>query len=153
MTRQALADWLDRPQFRNTIIGVIIVNAIVLGLETSAPVMAVAGPLILAVDWVCLGIFVVEIALKLVALGPRFFRNGWNLFDFVIVGVALVPSAHGLSVLRALRVLRVLRVISVAPRLRRVVEGFVTALPGMGSVLVVGRPCNRAIFSTSSGSP
>ncbi len=66
-----------------------------------------------------------------------FFRSGWNVFDFVIVGIALIPGAQTLSVLRALRILRLLRVISVAPRLRRVVEGFITALPGMGSVFLL----------------
>jgi voltage-gated sodium channel len=80
---------------------------------------------------------VIEIALKLVALGGRFFRSGWNLFDFVIVGIALVPAAQGLSVLRALRILRVLRILSVVPSLRRVVEGLMTALPGMGSVFLL----------------
>src|SRR6056297_2700906 len=135
--RTRLADWLDRPQVRNTIIGVIVFNAIILGMETSDTLMASWGPLILALDRACLAIFVIEIALKLYAYGLRFFRSGWNLFDFVIVGIALVPVAHGLSVLRALRILRVLRVISVAPSLRRVVEGFVTALPGMGSVFLL----------------
>ncbi|NRB03935.1 MAG: ion transporter, partial [Rhodobacteraceae bacterium] len=66
-----------------------------------------------------------------------FFTNGWNIFDLLIVVIALMPTAGGLSVLRALRILRVLRVISVAPRLRRVVEGFVTALPGMASVFLL----------------
>lgn len=135
--RQQVAEWLERPVVRNGIIAVILFNAVLLGLETSAPVMARFGPVITALDWACLTVFVVEIALKLFALGPRFFRNGWNLFDFAIVGIALVPAAHSMSVLRALRVLRILRVISVAPRLRRVVEGFVTALPGMGSVFLL----------------
>ena len=135
--RVQLADWLETPMVRFTIIGVIVFNAIILGLETSPAVMEAAGPVILMLDWACLSIFVLEIALKLVAHGWRFFRSGWNLFDFVIVGIALVPSAHGLSVLRAMRILRVLRVISVAPSLRRVVEGFVTALPGMGSVFLL----------------
>jgi hypothetical protein len=53
------------------------------------------GPLILALDRACLAIFVIEIALKLLALGGRFFRSGWNLFDFVIVGIALVPGGRG----------------------------------------------------------
>ena len=135
--RAQLAEWLETPMVRFTIIGVIVFNAIILGLETSPAVMEAAGPVILMLDWACLSIFVLEIALKLVAHGWRFFRSGWNLFDFVIVGIALVPSAHGLSVLRAMRILRVLRVISVAPSLRRVVEGFVTALPGMGSVFLL----------------
>ena len=137
MTRAAMGEWLDRPVVRNVIIGVILFNAVILGLETSGPVMARAGGLILALDTICLAIFVAEIAAKIYAHGLRFFRSGWNLFDFVIVGVALVPAAQGLSVLRALRILRVLRVISVAPRLRRVVEGFITALPGMGSVFLL----------------
>jgi voltage-gated sodium channel len=136
-TRQMLADWLDRPRIRQFIIGVIIFNAILLGLETSPEVMGAAGTIILTLDWICLAIFVIEIALKLVAHGSRFFRSGWNVFDFLIVGIALMPATHGLSVLRALRILRVLRVISAAPRLRRVVEGFVTALPGMGSVFLL----------------
>lgn len=136
-TRQILADWLDRPRIRQFIIGVIIFNAILLGLETSPEVMGAAGTIILTLDWICLAIFVIEITLKLVAHGARFFRSGWNVFDFLIVGIALMPATHGLSVLRALRILRVLRVISAAPRLRRVVEGFVTALPGMGSVFLL----------------
>ena len=136
-TRQILADWLDRPRIRQFIIGVIIFNAILLGLETSPEVMGTAGTIILTSNWICLAIFVIEIALKLVAHGARFFRSGWNVFDFLIVGIALMPATHGLSVLRALRILRVLRVISAAPRLRRVVEGFVTALPGMGSVFLL----------------
>ncbi len=135
--RTRLAEWLDRPQVRNTIIGVIVFNAIILGMETSGTLMASWGPLILALDRACLAIFVIEIALKLVAHGPRFFRSGWNLFDFVIVGIALVPAAQGLSVLRALRILRVLRILSVVPSLRRVVEGLMTALPGMGSVFLL----------------
>ncbi|PWR02168.1 voltage-gated sodium channel [Meridianimarinicoccus roseus] len=138
MTRREAVDrWLDTPKVRNTILAVILFNAVVLGLETSGRVMAAAGPLVTALDRACLGVFVLEIALKLYARGGRFFRDGWNLFDFTIVGIALLPAAQGLSVLRALRILRLLRVVSVAPALRRVVEGFITALPGMGSVFLL----------------
>ncbi|MFN4154398.1 MAG: ion transporter [Paracoccaceae bacterium] len=137
MTREQVGEWLERPVVRNTIISVILFNAVILGLETSSWVMAHVGGLILLLDKICLAIFVAEIAAKIYAQGLRYFRNGWNLFDFVIVGIALVPAGQGLSVLRALRILRVLRVISAAPRLRRVVEGFITALPGMGSVFLL----------------
>lgn len=137
MTRSALANWLERPLVRNGIIGVILFNAIILGLETSTQAMAAAGPIILTLDKTCLAIFVVEILLKLVAYGRRFFRSGWNLFDISIVALALVPGAQTFSVLRALRILRVLRVISATPRLRRVVEGLISALPGMGSVFLL----------------
>ncbi|MEM8692981.1 MAG: ion transporter [Pseudomonadota bacterium] len=154
--RDRLDVWLQRPLFTNFIIGVIVANAIILGMETSSTLMAAAGPLILMLDRACLAIFVVEIILKFIARGFGFFRSGWNIFDFLIVGVALVPGSSGLSVLRALRILRVLRVISVAPSLRRVVEGFVTALPGMGSVFLlmaiifyIGAVMSTKLFSTS----
>jgi voltage-gated sodium channel len=137
MTRARLEAFLDRPATRNFIIAVILVNAVVLGLEATPAAMAAFGPVLVAVDTACLAVFVVELTLKLIAQGPRFFRQGWNLFDFVIVGIALVPAAGPFSVLRALRILRVLRIVSVFPRLRRVVEGFVTALPGMGSVFLL----------------
>ncbi|WP_439522739.1 ion transporter [Marivita sp.] len=135
--RNKVASFLEQAWVTNFIIGVILFNAVLLGLETSDNAMANAGPLILALDNLCLAIFVIEIGLKLFAHGWRFFRNGWNLFDFFIVGIALVPATQGFSVLRALRILRVLRVISATPRLRRVVEGFITALPGMGSVFLL----------------
>lgn len=135
--RETLAEFLERSVVRNGIIGVILFNAVLLGMETSDALMADFGPVIRALDIACLSVFVLEIVLKLMAHGPRFFRSGWNVFDFLIIGIALVPSAQTFSVLRALRILRVLRVISVAPRLRRVVEGFVTALPGMGSVFLL----------------
>ena len=135
--RDSLAAWLDTPRVRNTIIGVIVFNAILLGLETYPAAMDRAGTLIRTLDVACLAVFVVEILLKLFAYRFSFFRSGWNIFDFVVVGISLVPGGQTLSVLRALRILRVLRVISVMPRLRRVVEGFVTALPGMGSVFLL----------------
>ena len=137
MDRTTLAKWLESDRISNAVIIVILINAVTLGLETSPTAMAIAGPLIDTIDKICLAIFVVEIIAKLIAYRHRFFTSGWNVFDFVIVGIALVPGSEGLSVLRALRILRVLRVISVAPSLRRVVEGFVKALPGMGSVFLL----------------
>ena len=135
--RTSIDLWLDRPKTRNFIIGVILLNAVLLGMETSDRLMTQFGPLIVALDLGCLAIFVIELGLRLFARGLRFFRSGWNIFDFVIVAISVVPGAQSMSVLRALRILRILRVISVAPRLRRVVEGFLNALPGMGSVMLL----------------
>jgi voltage-gated sodium channel len=128
---------LESAGVRKFITAVILFNAVILGLETSEMVMARFGTFIGILDRICLAIFVVELALKLLAYRFRFFRDGWNIFDFAIVAVSLVPSAQSLSVLRSLRILRILRVVSVAPRLRRVVEGFITALPGMASVFLL----------------
>jgi voltage-gated sodium channel len=115
----------------------IVVNAITLGLETSPAAMAAAGPLLTVVDGTILTIFVVEIGARISVRRLAFFRDPWSLFDFFVVGVALVPATGNLSVLRALRILRVLRLITVMPSLRRVVGGLIAALPGMGSVVVL----------------
>ncbi|WP_135506548.1 ion transporter [Roseovarius aestuariivivens] len=135
--RTRVLTFVERASFRNFILAVILFNAVILGLETSDVAMAAAGPLIEMLDKICLAIFVVEIVLKLFARGTAFFRNGWNVFDFVIVGISLIPAGQGVTVLRALRILRLLRVLSVTPSLRRVVEGLMNALPGMGSVFVL----------------
>lgn len=135
--RAALSEFLDRPVVGNIIMGVILFNAAILGLETSPDVMASAGGLITALDQICLGIFVVEICAKLFARGSAFFRSPWNWFDALIIGISLSPAGAGLSVLRALRILRLLRVVSVVPSLRRVVEAFILALPGMASVFLL----------------
>ena len=135
--RAMLAKLVDHPRTATIITAVIIFNAIILGLETSRSAMASYGGLIKALDTLCLTIFVLELVAKLVAHGPRFFRSGWNIFDFVIITISLIPAGQGFSAMRALRILRVLRVISVAPSLRRVVEGLIKAMPGMGSVFML----------------
>jgi len=135
--RETLGSVLARPIVQHVILGVILFNAVLLGLETSGVVMAQVGGLIKLLDTLCLLVFVVEIAAKLFVQRGRFFVSGWNLFDFVIVGISLVPATQGFSVLRALRILRLFRVISVTPSLRRVVEGLINALPGMASVFLL----------------
>jgi voltage-gated sodium channel len=128
---------LANPRTEQVITALIIVNAITLGLETSRTAMEQWGWWLTAIDRLILSIFVIEIGARLAVHRLRFFRNGWNLFDFVVVGVALLPATTAFSVLRALRIVRVLRLITVVPSLRRVVGGLIAALPGMGSVLLL----------------
>lgn len=130
--RERIGQWVEGQGFSRFIIGLIILNAIVLGLETSPEIMATAGPFLISLNGLILAIFVIEIALKLLAHGGGFFRSGWNWFDFLIVGIALVPATGPLDILRALRILRVLRLFSQVPKLRAIVESLVRALPGMG---------------------
>lgn len=120
---------------QNSVIAVILVNAAILGLETVPALHGGAiGETLKVLDKICLGVFVVEILLKLYAQRLRFFRSAWNVFDFIVVGISLIPGADGLAVLRALRVLRVLRLISAVPALRRVVDALVRAVPGIASI-------------------
>lgn len=135
--RQRVDALVERSEFNLFITIVIAINAVTLGLETSPAVMNSVGGVIAVFDTIALSIFVIEIALKLMAKGPRFFRNGWNVFDFVIVAIALMPSAGALSVLRALRILRALRLLSIVPQLRFVISALFSALPGMGAIIAV----------------
>ncbi|KGM10671.1 ion transporter [Cellulomonas bogoriensis] len=137
--RLALAEWVEAAPVQRFIVGVILLNAVLLGLETSPAAMDAAGAWISVLDDACLGVFVVELALKIAAYGRHFFRSGWRIFDLLVVGIALVPGAGPWAVLRALRVLRVLRLLTVVPSLRRVVAAFLHAIPGlMGVVAVMG---------------
>ena len=115
--RHRLATIAENPHFQKTIIVLIVVNAITLGLETSTDAMEHAGSLIVALDNIILGIFVIELAIRIIAYGRDFFRDPWSIFDFIVVGVALVPATENFSVLRALRVLRVLRLATAVPQM------------------------------------
>jgi voltage-gated sodium channel len=132
-----LSNLLADPRFEQVILTLIVVNAATLGLETSQNVMSAIGPLLRALDQAILTVFVVELIARLAVHRGRFFRDPWSVFDLVVVSIALVPATGSLSVLRALRILRVLRLVSAVPSLRRVVGGLVTALPGMGSILLL----------------
>ena len=125
---------VENPVFQKAIMALIVVNAFTLGMETSPTVMAVIGPQILVFDKIVIVIFCVEIVLRLYAHGPRFFRDPWSVFDFIVVAITLTPSNDSLSVLRSLRVLRVLRLVSAVPRLRRIVAALLHAVPGVGAI-------------------
>ncbi|MBO0609823.1 ion transporter [Myceligenerans salitolerans] len=132
--RERVGQLVEATWFTRGILAVIVGNAIVLGVETSVdggPVDVWLG----YVDTAMLWIFVVELALRIFAHGRRFFTDPWSVFDLLVVGIALVPaSVHSLSALRALRILRALRVVNAVPSMKRVVNGLVAAVPGMGSV-------------------
>ncbi|WP_211051180.1 ion transporter [Parasphingorhabdus halotolerans] len=128
---------IESSRFQNAIMVVIVLNAIIIGMETSPGLMARYGEILVALDRIAIVIFIVEIALKLIVYRLSFFKNGWNIFDFVIVGAALLPTGGSLSVLRALRILRALRLISAMPKMRKVVQGLFAAIPSMGTVIVL----------------
>jgi voltage-gated sodium channel len=134
-SRERARRLVEAPRFQQAITVVILLNAVTLGAETSHTVMERAGGLLHAIDKIALTIFVVELLLKLYAYRLSFFRDAWNWFDFIIIGISLLPSTGGLSVLRAFRVLRVLRLISIVPSMRRVVSALLSAIPGMASIV------------------
>lgn len=123
--------------FELTITWLIVINAATLGLETSPVLMAKYGTLLHAIDNALLGVFVVELLAKMLVYRAAFFRDPWRVFDFLVIGISLLPASGPLSILRALRVLRVLRLVSIIPSMRRVVGGLFLALPSMGSIFLL----------------
>ncbi len=135
--RDAVRAFVERKAVTNTILGVIIFNAITLGLSTSPAVRENVGHLLAAFDRIVLGIFVIELLLKFYAYRLAFFKNAWNIFDLVVVALGLLPNRDGLSALRGLRVIRAMRLLSVIPQMRAVVQALLNALPGMGAVIIM----------------
>ncbi len=132
--RTRLGAWITSRPVQHIILTLIVINAVTLGLETSATVMDRFGTELHWLDKAILAVFVFEIAAKLLAFGWRFFRDAWNVFDLLVVGIALVPASGPLAVLRTLRVLRVLRLISNIPKLRLIVESLLRAVPGIAAI-------------------
>jgi voltage-gated sodium channel len=117
------------------IVVLIIINALLLGMETSESIMDVYGPELHLLDHAILGIFICEIALLMLARGLNFFKDPWCVFDFVVIAIALIPASEALAVLRSLRVLRVLRLINKVQSMRKVVKGLLGSLASLGSVM------------------
>lgn len=128
---------VDHPLFDRSIIFLIILNAITLGMETSAGIMSAIGPFLKALDTIILTIFVIELTMRFIAYPKMTIKDPWRIFDFIVIGIALMPATGAFSALRAFRILRVLRLISNVPAMRRVVQGLLNALPGMGSIVML----------------
>lgn len=132
--RSRVQTLIEHTTVQRLIIALILINAILLGLETSPAVMAKAGTFILILDQVILTLFVVEITLRIYVHRMTFWKDPWSLFDFTVVAIALIPASGPFAVLRALRVLRVLRLLTMVPTMRRVVGALLAAIPGLGSI-------------------
>lgn len=128
---------VENPRTEQCIIALIVLNAVTLGLETSKSIMAEYGNLLHAIDTSFLGIFLAELVARMVVKRGDFFRDPWSIFDLLVIGIALLPASGSLSVLRALRVLRLLRLVTAIPSLKRVVGGLISAIPGMGSIMML----------------
>lgn len=129
-----LRNIIQGKQWGYSIAILIIINTIVLGMETYPTAMASYGDLLTSIDQTILYVFIIEILLRFIAYRLDFFKDPWSIFDLCVVGIALVPAQDGFSALRAARALRVLRLISVFPKLRKVIEGLVMAIPGICAI-------------------
>ena len=132
--KNRIEDFMESPWIQNFLVFLILLNAVILGLQTDPGIMHLVGSELVVLDHVILGIFIAEIVVLITARGMGYFKDPWCVFDFIVVGIALIPASGSLSVLRALRVLRVLRLINKVESMRKVVGGLLGSLPGLGSV-------------------
>jgi voltage-gated sodium channel len=135
-SQRPIERFVESARFRNVITALILINAAILGLMTYDLPERVELWLYYA-DMTIIGVFVVEIALKLIVQRAKFFRSPWNWFDFSVVALSLIPDAGAFTVFRALRVLRLFRLFSTVPEMRSVVEALARAIPGMGAIMLV----------------
>lgn len=128
-------------RFQGFIFAVIAFNAVVLGLGTYESIDREIGTLLTVLNDACLGIFVVELAIRIASYGRRpqdFFKEGWNVFDFVVIGAVFLPGIReNATLLRLVRLLRIVRLVSVLPELRVLIRGMFGALPPIGSMGVL----------------
>ncbi len=116
------------------IAALIIVNTIVLGIETYPNIMNAYGKLLASLDQTIVYVFILELVFRFIAYRLDFFKDPWSIFDLCVVGIALVPAQDAFSALRAARAFRALRLISIFPKLRKVIEGLVMAIPGICAI-------------------
>ena len=137
MLRKKVTQLVDHPRFQHFIVALIVINSILIGLETSHTIMDKFGAIIDQIDLIILGVFIVEILLKVFAYRLGFFKNAWNLFDLAVILISVLPAANSFTVFRALRILRTLRLLKNMPKLRLIIESLLNAIPSIGWIAVL----------------
>ena len=132
--KQKIERAIHHPTVQHVIVFLIVLNAALLGMETSPSMVEAFGAEMALLDHAILAVFIVELVLLMAARGLKFFTDPWCVFDFIVVGIAIIPATESFSVLRALRVLRVLRLINKVESMRKVVAGLLNSLPSLASV-------------------
>ncbi|GAB4229710.1 MAG: hypothetical protein Tsb0034_01410 [Ekhidna sp.] len=135
--RDHLRDFFESTLFQTSITSIILINSVLIGLETSPAIMNSYGAVIDVIDLVILVLFSIEIILKIFVYRISFFKSAWNLFDFAIVAVSLLPAAGSFSVFRALRIIRTLRLLKSIPKLRLIIESLLKSIPSIGWISVL----------------
>ncbi|MBA3964955.1 MAG: ion transporter [Nitrospirales bacterium] len=129
------------PWFEYGVIAFILINGVILGLETSSALVEHYDALMHMGNHIILGIFILEALIKMIAVAPqidRYFRDGWNIFDFSVIVFSLIPATGEFAMIaRLARLLRVVRLISTIPELRLIVSTLVRSIPSMIHVMTL----------------
>ncbi len=130
----------ENKTFTNIIIALIVLNAVIVGLETYPVMNQLYGDYLYWIDTILLSIFTIEIIIRMIGSSSlvQFFKNPWNIFDFVIVAASILfVGSNYVIVLRIFRILRVLRAISIIPSLRKMVNALLLTIPSMGNIMIL----------------
>jgi len=140
---------VDSNGFQNAILIVIVINSIIMGLQTSKTIVANIGNVLEIIDYICLAIFIVEILLKLIAYGGKFFTDAWNWFDVIVIICSVISGLAFLKVLRVFRIFRVfktlkalkglkaMRLVSRLDKLRMIIGAIGKSIPGISWTAVL----------------
>ena len=135
--REAIKKLIEARYFQHFVTFLIVLNGVTLGMATSRDIMSEYGVLLDNIDITIVGLFTIEITLRIYVHRVKFFKDPWSLFDFFVVAISLVPANEGLSVLRVLRVLRLFRLLTIVPQMRLIISAILSVIPGMASVSLV----------------
>lgn len=136
-----IRQFTESSAFQGFIVGIILLNAVIIGAETYPYMADNYGTLLYNLDHLCLWVFVLEIFLKMIACGKRpqdYFKSGWNVFDFIIVSAAFIPGMQSqTTILRLIRLLRVLRLLSAMPGLQIMVTALLNSIPRIAQMAML----------------
>jgi voltage-gated sodium channel len=132
-----IKNFVESNLFTKFIVYLIVLNGITMGLETSKTFMASFGTYALIFNQIVITIFTIEIALRIYVHRISFFKDPWSIFDFLVVGISLIPTSAGFEIIRVLRVLRLFRLITAVPQMRKIVSALISVIPGMLSVIAL----------------
>jgi len=139
--QKQLKIFTESKQFQMFFIGIILLSGVVVGLDSYPEISEEYGTILHFLDSIILGLFVFEICVKLISFGPRvheFFKDGWNIFDFIIVSACFLPfDGQSIIVLRLLRVLRIVRLVGTIPELKLIVNTLLKSIPSLGYIGVL----------------
>ncbi len=132
--KQTIHTLVESSRFQNFIMGLIVLNGITMGFETSKSLVLDYGTFFTWFNGFVITVFTIEIMLRIYTYKTAFFKDPWSIFDFVIVAISLVPASAGFEIFRVLRVLRLFRLITIVPQMRKIIVALLSVIPGIGSI-------------------
>lgn len=135
--RRRVKKLVEGKNFDFLIMSLICMDAVILGLMTSDYMNRFFEGGLFILDRLFMAIFIIEMVMKIFAFGKKFFKSGWNVFDFTVIAISSVPFASYFIILRTFRLFRLLRYVNKFTRLKQMINTFISLLPNFMAMLLV----------------